>query len=94
MDKHLFPLNYTYKAKFLGLIEYQILLPICIICAIIIFVLYMLRVDFFLGFGIVILFALPSTLILSVGVNGQPAIPYFTAMYKYNKSRKVYVYKK
>ena len=56
-QKYLFPLNYKYSTKFMGIIEYKILFPIAI---------YL---------GIIILLGLPPILILSVGVNGQPALP-------------------
>ena len=94
MDKFLFPLNYKYSLKFLGLIEYKILLPISIFIGVIIFILYILKIDFFVSFGIVILFGLPPLLILSTGINGQPAIPYFVAIIKYYKSQKIYLYGK
>ena len=94
MDKFLFPINYKYSPKFLGIIEYKVLLPICIIACVIIFFLYMLKVDFFLGFGIVLLFVMPSTMLLSVGVKGQPAVQYFMAVIKFRHSKKLYIYKK
>ncbi len=92
-DKYYFPLNYKFSAKLFGIIEYKILVPISIYVAIIIALLYALNVDFFIGFGIVILFALPPILILSIGVNGQPAIPYFIAIIKFHISQKVFIYK-
>ncbi len=94
MEKHLFPLNYKYQAKFLGIIEYRILLPICIIASIVIFFLYILRVDFFISFGIIVLLLLPAVLLLSIGVNGQPTVSYLLALFKFSKAQKVYIYEK
>ncbi len=92
-DKYLFPLNYKYSAKFLGLIEYNVLLPIAIFLGSIALLLYGLKVDFFLSIGIIILLGLPPILILSVGINGQPALPYFKAFIKFYFKNKVYIYK-
>ena len=93
-DKYKFPLNYKYQEKFLGIIEYRILLPIAIFVCFVIFVLYSFKVDFFVSFGIVIMISLPPVLILSMGINGQPAIPYIKAIIKFNRSKKVYMYQR
>ncbi len=92
-EKYFFPLNYKYSAKFLGIIEYKILVPIVIYIGIIIAILNLLNVNFFVGFGVVILLAMPPILILSIGVNGQPAIPYFIALIKFKARNKIYIYK-
>ena len=93
MSSYLFPLNYKYSAKFLGIIEYKVLLPISIYIGIIIFILYMFKVDFFVSFGIVILFGLPPILLLSMNVNGQSPVSYFKAVIKYyRKPQKLYIY--
>ena len=93
-NKYYFPLNYKYSAKFLGIIEYKILLPISIGVAFFIFIFYMLKVDFFVGAGIIVVLTLPTILFLSTGINGQPAIPYLKAILKFSKSKKLYIYKK
>ncbi len=92
-DKFFFPLNYKYSAKFLGIIEYKVLLPISIVIGIIICILYTLKVDFFVSFGIVVVLAIPSILLLSTGINGQPAIPYIKALILYSNKQKIYIYK-
>ncbi len=94
MDKYIFPLNYKYSAKFLGIIEYNILLPIMCIVSVVGFFLYIGKVDFFISAGIIIFLALPPLLILSIGINGQPAIPYFKSILIYSKRKKIYVYGK
>ena len=92
-NKYWFPSNYKYSAKLMGLIEYKVLVPIAIFISIIIGILYLLKVDFFVGFGIVLMLSIPSILILSVGINGQPAIPYIKAIIKFSKKKKLYIYK-
>lgn len=92
-DKYFFPLNYKFSAKFLGIIEYKTLLPIAIIAGIVIFFLYTFKVDFFIGFGIVLFVTIPGILVLSIGINGQPAIPYFNSLIKFSIRKKIYIYK-
>ena len=95
IDKYLFPMNYKFQAKFLGIIEYKYLLPIAIYIGILIAVLYICKVDFFLSFGICIALGLPPVILLSVGVNGQPAVPYFMSIIKFSlKKQKLYLYNK
>lgn len=95
MDKYLFPANYKFQAKFLGIIEYKYLLPIALYIGILIAILYTFQVDFFLSFGICISLGLPPILLLSVGVNGQPAVPYFMSIIKFKlKKQKLYLYNK
>jgi len=92
-NKYFFPLNYKYSTKFLGIIEYKLLVPISLFIAFLIFIFYMVKIDFFVGTGIIVFFTLPAILLLSSGINGQPAIPYLKAVLKYSKSKKLYIYK-
>lgn len=93
MERYIFPMNYKFSAKFLGLIDYSTLLPFSIYAGSIIALLYFLKVDFFLSFGIVIILIIPPLLLLSIGINRQPAIPYVIAVYKFYKNNKFYLYK-
>ena len=93
MQKFIFPFNYKYSTKFLGIIEYSTLLPLSIYAAILIAIFYLLKLDFFLSFGLFIIFVLPPFLLLSIGINNQPAISYIIAVYKFYKNSKLYLYK-
>ena len=93
MQKYIFPMNYKYSAKFLGIINYSTLLPLAIYGVIISIILYLLKIDFFMSFGIFIVLVLPPFLLLSMGVNNQSAISYVIAMYKFYKNSKLYLYK-
>ena len=93
MQKFIFPLNYKYSTKFLGIISYSILLPFSIYGALLITVFYIFKIDFFLSFGLFIILVLPPFLLLSVGINNQPALSYITAVYKFYKNSKLYLYK-
>ncbi len=94
MNKFYFPLNYKYSPKFMGIIEYKLLIPISIIVAILIFVFYLFKIDFFIGTGIIVAISLPSIVLLSAGINGQPSLPYIKAVLKFSKKQKLYLYNK
>jgi len=94
MDKFIFPMNYKYSTKFLGIIDYKTILPISIYACIIFLILYLLKIDIFFSFGIFIVLVLPPFLLLSFGINNQPAISYLLAIYKFHKSSNFYLYKK
>ena len=66
MQKYIFPMNYKYSAKFLGIINYSTLLPLAIYANIIGIILYVLKIDFFLSFGIFIILVLPPFLLLFI----------------------------
>ena len=93
MQKFIFPLNYKYSEKFLGIISYSILLPISIYASIIGIILYLMKVDFFIAFGIFIIFVLPPAMLLAIGINNQPAVSYIIAVYKFHKNSRLYLYK-
>lgn len=93
MQKFIFPLNYKYSAKFLGIIEYKILLPLSIYTSFLIIILYLLKLDIFLSFGILAIFVIPPFLLLSIGINNQSPLSYILAVYKFNKNSKLYLYK-
>ena len=93
MQIYIFPMNYKYSTKFLGIIDYSTLLPLSIYAALIIGLLYILKVDLFLAFGMFIMLVLPPLLILSIGIHNQPALSYIIAVYKFYKNSKLYLYK-
>lgn len=94
MKKYIFPMNYTYSTKFLGILDYKTLLPLSIYAGILIFLLRLLQLDFFISFGIFIFLTLPPLLLFSLGINNQPAISYFRAIYYFSKNSKLYLFKK
>ncbi len=94
MNKYFFPLNYKYNTKFLGIIEYNVLLPISIYASIICFLCYIFKIDFFVSVGILVFFTLPPLLLLSTSLNGQPPFLYMKAIISFCVSQKTYVYSK
>ena len=93
MKKYIFPMNYTYSSKFLGILDYKTLVPLSIYASVLIFLLHILKIDFFIAFGIFIFLTLPPLLLLSIGINNQPAISYFKAIYYFSKNSKLYLFK-
>ena len=93
MQKFFFPLNYNYSNKFLGILDYNTLLPLSIYSAIIIFLLNLFSLDFFISFGIFLFIVVPPLLLFSIGINHQPATSYFLAVFRFYKKSNLYLYK-
>lgn len=92
MKTFIFPLNYKYSNKFLGIIEYRVLLPLSIYAGIIFFILYFIKIDFFWGAGVFIVFVAPPVILLSVGIQGERVVPFLISIYKFKKNSRVYLY--
>ena len=92
MHKFIFPTNYKYANKFLGIIEYRVLLPLSIYAGVVFFILYLLKIDFFWATGIFIVFVVPPTILLGIGVYGQPILPFLISIYKFKINSRVYLY--
>ena len=92
MRKFIIPTNFKYANKFLGIIEYKVLLPLSIYAGIIFFALYLLKLDFFWGAGIFIVLVGPPAILLSVGIQGENVFPYLINIIKFKKTAKVYLY--
>ena len=92
MKKYIFPTNYKYSSKFLGIIEYRVLLPISIYASIIFFILYLLKIEFFFGTGIFIVLVGTPLILLSIGIQGEQVVPFLISMYKFKKNAKIYLY--
>lgn len=92
MRKYLFPTNYKYANKFLGIIEYRTLLPLCIYGILIFFILYLIKLNFFISFGIFIVLFVPPMILFGVGINNEPFLPFLICIHKFKKNSKVYLY--
>ena len=92
MRKFLFPTNYKYANKFLGIVEYRVLLPVSIYAGIIFLILYLLKLDFFWSAGIFIVLVGPPTILLSIGIQGERVAPFLISIYKFKKNSKIYLY--
>lgn len=93
-QKYFFPLNYNYSGKFLGIVEYKLLIPIALYGLIIFLVLRLLELTMLLKLIMFISFFLPITLILCSQVNSEPFYTFALAIIKYLIHRKIYLFKR
>ena len=93
MKKYFFPLNYNYSNKLLGIIEYKLLIPLCIFGIFIIGILSLFKLSFFTKFGIFITFFLPTALILNASFNHEPAYLFLYSVVKHKLTSHKYILK-
>lgn len=91
--KYFFPINYDYPLKFLGLIEYRLLVPISIFGAIIIGILTIIDLSFFQKVGIFITIFIPVTLILNTSFNHETSYIFLYCMFLHKINSKKYITK-
>lgn len=94
MVKYIFPLNYKYSEKLLGIIEYKVLLPLSIYGAILLLILSRFNISIFLGFSIFIILFFPPLLLSINTINGETIFSFLFAVVTFEKKSKVYLYKK
>lgn len=93
MKKYFFPLNYTYSNKLLGIIEYKLFIPLCILSIIIFKILSFFKFSFFTKFGIFITLVLPIFLLLNTSFNHEPAYLFLYSVLKHKFSSNKYIKK-
>ena len=90
--KFIFPQNYSFKNKFLGIIDYSSLIFI-ISCGLIIFLfVHLLIENINVKIFIFIIFFLPILLFSIIGFNHENIIYIFIYIFKYFKNNKLYLY--
>ncbi len=89
MKKYFFPLNFDYSNKLFGIIEYRLLIPLCIIGFLLILILSFFKLSFFMKFGIFITIFLPITLLLNISINHEPSylFLYSVILHKLNSNK-------
>lgn len=95
MEKEfIFPLNYKEKEKFLGIVEYKVLVAIAVIGVITFFTLKYLELE--LSYKIVIFVVITGffAVLILVGVNGENMLDFSYFMFKFLIRERVYVYRK
>jgi len=90
----IFPMNYKNKEKFLGIIDYKVLIVIGIIAASMFFILKNIEVDIVVRVSIFIVVVGFFSILILIGVNGENMLDFLYFMLKYLKNEKVYVYRK
>ena len=92
--KFIFPQNYSFKNKFLGIIDYSSLILI-ISWGLIVFLLVRLFIENInIQIFIFIIFFLPILLFSIIGFNHENIIYIFIYIFKYFKNNKLYLYSK
>ena len=92
--KFIFPQNYNFKNKFLGIIDYSTLLFNIIWCAFVFSFINLFFQNTTIKIFIFIVSCLPILLFSIVGFNHENILYVFIYLIKYIKNNKLYVYKK
>ena len=91
---YFFPLNYRYDNKFLGFIEYKLLIPLMIYAIILYSLLKPVSLNIFTKIAIFTLCFLPLALLLNSKVNSEPFYHFLFAIIKHYVNAKTYLYKR
>lgn len=90
--QYIFPLNYKRKEKFLGIIDYKVVIFIVILSAIILFIIKNININISLKIFIFIFFVGVPSIFVLVGINGENMIDFLYFIIKYLLKGKVFVY--
>jgi hypothetical protein len=92
--KFIFPQNYHFKNKFLGIIEYSALILNIIWDLSIFFILHLVCYNTNMKIFVFVVLCLPILLFSIIGFNHENLIDIFRYLLKYIKSPKLYLYNK
>ena len=92
--KFIFPQNYNFKNKILGIFDYSTIFFNIIWYIIIFSILQLLFNNWNIKIFLLISFCFPITIFSVIGFNGEPIIYVFKYIIKYLLSTKLYLYKK
>ncbi len=87
----IFPFNYDYSPKFLGVFEYKTCLPFCIISFIFALVLSKLEVSIMTSMYIFILGLLPLFLLANTTIHKEPLLHFLICILKHYICSKKYI---
>ncbi len=93
MSKFIFPLNYKYSEKLLGIVEYKVLLPLCTYGGLLVLILHNLNLTFFISSSIFIILFFPIFLLSINNINGEPTYSFIFAFACFYLNSKVYLFK-
>ena len=91
--KYIFPMNYKQKEKFMGVIDYKVLVVCGIFLAIIFFIVKNLSVTLFSKIVTFIVVAGCPTIFILIGINGENMVDFIYFIFKFFIKCKVYVYR-
>lgn len=93
MKKYIFPINYDYSWKWLGIIEYRLLLPIGILGAIIFGIISLFSLSFLQKLGIFITIFIPLILFINTSFNYEPSYIFLYSVILHKLTSKKYIQK-
>ena len=91
--KFIFPQNYNIQHKFLGFVDYSTVIFNVIWCAFIFCILNLFITSFKIKLFIFIIFCFPIFLFSIIGFNHENILYVLIYLFKYIKSKKVYLYR-
>ena len=91
MFTFIFPFNYDYSSKFLGVFEYKICFPFCIIAFVLALILSKFEVSITTSLYIYILGFLPCFLLANSTVQKEPLILFFICIIKHFLFSRIYI---
>lgn len=94
MSKYIFPLNYKYSEKLLGIIEYKVLFPLAIYGSLLFLFFSIIQINFFFACSLFIILFCPPFLLSINTINGETIYSFILAIIIFNKNSKVYLYEK
>lgn len=92
--KFIFPQNYNFKTKLLGIIDYSTAMLNIIWYSIILFLLSLLSINLKIKIFLFILLCFPLLIFSIVGFNGENILDIIKYMFRYIIRPKIYVFKK
>lgn len=92
--KFIFPQNYNFKNKILGIIDYTTLIFNIIWIALIVFLLNIIFNNLNIKIFFTIIFYFPIIILSLIGFNGENILYVFSYMFKYIFKQKLYLYNK
>lgn len=92
--KFIFPQNYNFKNKILGIIDYTTLIFNIIWIALIVFLLNIIFNNLNIKISFTIIFCFPIIILSLIGFNGENILYVFSYMFKYIFKQKLYLYNK
>lgn len=90
--KFIFPKNYNFKPKLLGIIEYSTAILNITFAIVLYFILNIFISDIFFKLSIFIILFLPLLLITVLGINQESIISIAKYLYKFFKNKRIYIY--
>lgn len=93
LKKYIFPFNYDYSNKFLGIFEYKTLFPFCILAFFIAFIISKLNLDSITSINIFTLVFLPLFLIFNTKVFNESLANFLLCIIKHYINSNIYINK-